>query len=60
MIGKLQRFSHFIPKKIPFGLTDVSVLRFSPLFSLFVILQTPLRLLYVTFCDIKTMHNSLI
>lgn len=37
MIGKLQRFSQFIPKKIPFGLTDVSAL----MVSLLVFLVAP-------------------
>lgn len=64
MIGKLQRFSHFIPKKIPFGLTDGSALVFLVcffcFFYLFVGLQSLLRPLYVTFCHIKTRHNSLL
>lgn len=50
MIGKLQRFSHFIPKKNPFGLTDVSALMVLSLFFALLSLPSPqtLQHLYIT------------
>lgn len=54
MIGKLQHFSHFIPKKIPFGLTDVSVLM---VFSLFFSLRLSFFFFFNFLSDYKALYD---